>query len=125
MSDLERKKIQVGAAYVGGEFTGSSYYYTTGIADFVKELLSTCEEAKSIDHYCDDLGYYVDGNELDWRVVVDGYDVHLYGFMDEPEEEWKARIAQAEEKKRKQEEKERKQLQELLKKYPDIAKGEK
>lgn len=125
MSDLERKKIQVGCAYVVGELAGSSYHYTMGVADFVKDLLSTCEEAKSIEHYCDELGYYIEGDKLEWRVVVDGWDVSLYGFMDEPEEEWKARIAQAEEKKRKQEEKERKQLQELMKKYPDIVKKEK
>lgn len=125
MSELERKKIVVAEVCAIGNFARYNYADTIPVEEFVKKLLSSLEEAKK-DEYCsDEFACIFEGDELEWRVCVAGYEVYLNGLIDEPEEEWKARVAQAEEKKRKQEEKERKQLQELMKKYPDIVKGEK
>lgn len=124
MSDLERKKLFVDYRTIAdGAYDPDDYDNTISIEQLLEWTKQELERARE-DEYTG-TGWWVDGKDVEWRIGVDSCELRLVGFRDEPEEEWKARVKQAEEKKRKQEEKERKQLQELMKKYPDIVKGEK
>lgn len=116
MSGVERRKVCVDYFTIAdGDYAASVYESTFSIeqlSEWTRDALVHAREQYR-------------GEGVEWRVAVEDCELRLVGFKDEPEAEWKARVEKSRSQKRKQEEKERSQLKELLKKYPDIPKGEK
>jgi len=117
---MERKKIYVGSSTIAhGTYDESCYSDTYSVDELQKALTKTLEACKE-EWWEGGSSIEVFGRDVEWRILPSGYELVLVGFVDEPEDEWKARVGKEQEKKRKEEEKERKKLKELMKKYPDM-----
>lgn len=119
MSDLERKKLFVDYHTIADGVYDACDYENTFSIEQLKEWTEQELKRANEGEYTG-TGWWVDGKDVEWRVAVEGCELRLVGFRDEPEDEWKARVEKEQEKKRKEEEKERKKLKELMKKYPDM-----
>jgi TRAP-type mannitol/chloroaromatic compound transport system substrate-binding protein len=117
---MERKKIYVGSnTIIRGTYDECDYSATYSV-DAIQTAITKTLEACKEEWWEGGSSIEVFGRDVEWRILPSSYELILVGFVDEPEDEWKARVGKEQEKKRKEEEKERKKLKELMKKYPDM-----